>query len=238
MHHLSCYKVVVFCFILWITGSSTVQAQINTKGSYNFRDFQNKPYYFGLTLAANTSSFKIDHSKNFNTKSTYRIAEASSKTGFTLNMIANLKLGQFFDFRLLPGFTYTERQLVYTMIDSENYKQEGREAFFFELPFHVRYKSQPYKDKRLFLVGGVKYGYDVTSKSNAKKPGIKFSPHDFHVEAGIGMQFFFPYFIFSPEIKFSKGIGNTLLYDQNIEESRILESVSSQMVTISFHFEG
>ncbi len=106
------------------------------------------------------------------------------------------------------------------------------------MPFHVRFKSQPYKDKRGFVVAGLKYGYDVQSNSRSRRSQIRMAPHDFQYEVGLGIQMFYPYFIFSPEIKFSKGLGNLLIYDKNLNESRVLEKVASQIFTISFNFEG
>ncbi|MFN8339500.1 MAG: hypothetical protein U0T36_10840 [Saprospiraceae bacterium] len=64
------------------------------------------------------------------------------------------------------------------------------------------------------------------------------APHDFQYEVGVGIQMFYPYFIFSPEIKFSRGLGNILIYDPSRNEARILENVVSQIFTISFNFEG
>jgi hypothetical protein len=52
------------------------------------------------------------------------------------------------------------------------------------------------------------------------------------------MQFFFPYFIFSPELKFSHGLGNVLIFDDSLPESTVLDKVLSRALTISLHFEG
>jgi hypothetical protein len=52
------------------------------------------------------------------------------------------------------------------------------------------------------------------------------------------MQFFFPFFIFSPELKISQGIGNTLIYNPALQESTVLEKLLSRTFTISLHFEG
>lgn len=235
MHHLLGRKIILFLLIFGLACTGWSQ---NSRDNYNFRDFQKKPYYFGLSLALNNSSYKINHGKDFNNPSQYRIAEPESQYGFNLNMIGNLKLGQFFDFRLLPGFSFTERKLLYTETEGDIPVNEGRESVFFEIPFHIRYKSEPYKDKRLFVVGGIKYSYDVTSNSESRETTLRFSPHDYQLEVGFGMQIFYPYFIFSPEIKYSRGIGNTLIYDQNLEQTTILESIQSQMWTLSFHFEG
>ncbi|MCB0555418.1 MAG: PorT family protein, partial [Phaeodactylibacter sp.] len=67
---------------------------------------------------------------------------------------------------------------------------------------------------------------------------VKISPNDFSLEYGAGIQFFFPFFIFSPEFKVSQGIGNTLIYNENLEESTVLEKLLSRTFTFSLHFEG
>ena len=52
------------------------------------------------------------------------------------------------------------------------------------------------------------------------------------------MQFYLPYFIFSPEIKFSHGLNNILIYDNKLPESTIIEKLFTKAFTLSFHFEG
>jgi hypothetical protein len=109
-----------------------------------------------------------------------------------------------------------------------------------EFPFHIRYKSAPYKDKRAYVVAGINYSFDVASNSKTRQAEtlIKIAPHDFQLEVGAGVQFFFPYFILSPEIKFSQGIVNTLIYNDQIVEASVIEKLLSRVLTISFHFEG
>jgi len=91
-------------------------------------------------------------------------------------------------------------------------------------------------------MAGVKYTYDVQSNSRTREglsdDLILISPHDFHLEYGAGIQIFFPFFIFSPEIKMSQGISNIHIYKDTLEESSVLEAVKSRMFSISFHFEG
>lgn len=237
MHYIS-GKKIIFSVLLCFAVAYSSQAQAGKNDNYNYRDFQRKAYYFGLTLGINSSDFHLDRSKRFIGNDDVQVTEAISGVGFNLNMIANLKLGEYFDFRFLPGFTFSERQLQYIGSDTGLNVIESLESVYFEMPFHVRFKSAPYHDKRLFVVAGLKYNYDVASNSATKKTVLKFSPHDFLYEVGVGMQFFYPYFIFSPEIKFSRGITNTLIYDNGLPQSSVLENVVSQYFTISFHFEG
>ncbi|MGH1436421.1 MAG: outer membrane beta-barrel protein [Lewinella sp.] len=233
------YKITLICLLL--VSSISAQAQIGGKGNYNFFEFQQKPYYFGITLAMNNSSFTPFRSEEFLYSDSIQAVQALRGPGFNLGIVTNLKIGDYFDFRFLPTLSFGERKLVYdqTRRDAQP-NQRSVESVFVEMPFHFRYKSAPYKDKRLFVLAGVKYSFDVASDSRARQAEslVKISPHDFALEYGAGVQFFFPYFIFSPEIKFSHGIGNTLIFNPGLEESTVLEKVLSRAFTLSFHFEG
>lgn len=233
------YKITLICLLL--VSSIAAQAQIGGKGNYNFFEFQQKPYYFGITLALNNSSFTPFRSEEFLYSDSIQAVQALKGPGFNLGIVTNLKIGDYFDFRFLPTLSFGERNLVYaqTRRDADD-SQRSVQSVFVEMPFHFRYKSAPYKDKRLFVLAGVKYSFDVASDSRARQAEslVKISPHDFSLEYGAGVQFFFPYFIFSPELKFSHGIGNTLIFNPSLEESTVLEKVLSRTFTLSFHFEG
>jgi hypothetical protein len=223
--------------ILVLTISAYV-ANAQTKGTFNYLDFASKPYYFGITLAYNTSSFQPYQSSRFFTSDSIRGVESLAGQGFNLGIVTNLKIGQNFDFRFLPTLSFADRTLQYTT--SNALVNKRIEAVFFEMPFHARYKSDPYEDLRIFVIGGVKYSFDVASKSRTRQDAnlVKVTPTDFAVELGAGVQFFFPYFIFSPEIKFSQGISNGLIYNRDLEFSSVLDKILSRTFTISFHFEG
>lgn len=240
MHHLFSYKIILSALFA-ILFSYTSTAQIGSgRDNYNFRDFQKKQYYFGLTVGLNNSGYRINQSEFFINNDSIRITEGGNAGGFILHMIANLKLGDYFDFRVLPGFAFSQRSLDFTYRESSDVVKNNVESVFFDLPMLIRFKSAPYKDKRAFVVAGMKYSYDVASNSKTReaKTLIKISPHDFQFEVGLGMQFFYPYFIFSPELKYSRGVGNILIYDDQLNQSKVLENVVSQVITLSFHFEG
>ncbi len=213
----------------------------SSRGNYNFLDFQQKPYYFGITLAYNTSNFRVFRSRDFILNDSISIVESVSGPGFNLGIVTNLKIGDYFDIRFLPTLSFGERNLNFTPVRNVRPPFERKiESVFVEMPFHVRYKSEPFRDFRLFVIAGVKYSFDVASDSRSRQAAelIKISPTDFAVELGAGIQFFFPYFIFSPELKFSHGLNNILIFDDRLEESNVLEKILSRTFTLSFHFEG
>ena len=209
--------------------------------SYNYLEFKKKPVYYGIALGLNQSSFIINHSKSFILNDSISINNPIAKTGFTFQGIFNLKLGEYFDFRVLAGFSLSERALEYYRPgDPTPFFTEKIEFVYADIPILVRYKSAPFRDKRAFVVAGMKYSYDVNgfSRSLGADDFVTVAPHDFSLEIGAGMQFFFPFFILSPEIKMSQGIGNVLRFNNTLNESRVIDSLLTRTFTLSFHFEG
>ncbi len=241
-HRFHIHRLQVGLTLLLAVGFCTcARAQFTGGNNYNFYDFQSKPYYFGITLGYNNSKYTPFRSEEFIFSDSISAVTSANGPGFNLGIITNLKIGKYFDFRFLPTLSFAERNLNYTRgTIRTSTTQRTIESVFVELPFHFRYKSAPYRDKRLFLIAGVKYNFDVASDSRAKQSAqlVRIAPHDFAVEYGAGIQFFFPYFIFSPEFKVSHGIGNTLLFNPTNSESTVLEKVLSRTFTISMHFEG
>jgi len=233
------FKKVILVLLL---GCIAFQANAQkAKGNYNFLSFEQKPYYFGITLASNNSTFNIFKSDNFILNDSIRLIEDVRGPGFNLGIVSNLKIGDYFDFRFLPTLSFTEKKISYTpTVNSQAPRTRNLEQVLVQLPFHVRYKSAPFNDIRVFIIGGVKYDFDVANENRRRQANelVKVASSDFSGEFGVGVQIFFPYFIFSPEIKISQGLGNTLIFDDNLLESSVLERVLSRTFTLSFHFEG
>lgn len=239
-HLLNLLRLQIIPFATLMLTSTTVDAQ-KVKGSYNFLDFQQKPYYFGITLGFNNSDFNIFYSRRFILNDSIASAESVTGPGFNLGIVTNLKIGKYFDFRFLPTLSFAERNISYASpIEDSRPSVRKVESVFVEFPFHIRYKSAPYNDLRLFVIAGVKYSFDVASDSRTRQADdlVKIAPTDFAFEYGAGVQFFFPYFIFSPEFKISHGLGNILIFNDDLEQSNVIEKILSRTFTISLHFEG
>jgi len=225
---------------LLLFGTGLVQAQ-NFGSNQNYLEFKNKPYYFGITLGYNSSDYRLFKSKNFIDNDSIRLAESITGPGFNLGIVTNYKINDYFDLRLLPTLSFAERNIEYKAPKNVKIPYTRKiESVFFEIPVHLRYTSHPYKDIRVFIIGGVKYSIDLASDARTRQAAylVKVSPTDFSLEFGAGIQMFFPYFIFSPELKFSRGISNILFYDNNLQDSKVLEKILTQCFTLSFHFEG
>jgi hypothetical protein len=230
----------LFVAIFLVSFLSLLKSQ-SGKGNYNYLGFQQRSYYFGIALGYNQSDYKVYRGKKFIENEQLAGINSFRGPGFNLQIISNLKLGEYFDVRFLPGFSFIERQIEFDYTKRITKDIVDRvESVLVELPFHVRYKSAPYNDKRLFVVAGIKYMYDIQSKSRTRQLSntLSLSPTDFQAEMGVGCQFFFPFFILSPEFKVSHGLGNILIFRPDKMESTAIEKLMSRTFTFSLHFEG
>lgn len=231
--------VLTLTLVLAFAGQSTFAQRVGG-ANFNFNAFNKKTYYFGITLGYNNSFYRIVHDRSFILNDTVKILESARGPGFNLGIVTNVKLGDNFDFRFnLPTLSFAERRFEYTLTSKEVQTRKV-ESVFIDFPIQFRYKSKPYHDIRAFVIFGGKYSIDLASNSRARQADdlIKIQRQDFLLEYGVGFQVFFPYFILSPEIKFSHGLLN--IHDRNagLIYSRVIDRLFARGLTISFHFEG
>lgn len=196
--------------------------------------------HFGITLGFNRADFRIFHSDDFTFHDTIRLAESQKAPGFTLGIVTNLAFGRSFDFRFLPSMSFAERRLYYETFQDSVPIEKSIESINVEMPFLLKYKSNYWKDMRVYVLTGFKYTFDLASNAKARNAEdlVKLGRHDISLEYGFGLELYFPYFILAPEIRISQGIFDILFPDPNLNLSNVFEKLLSRMITFSFHFEG
>ncbi len=226
---------VIICLLL--LNSLHMSAQFTVK-EYENR-YSLKPYHFGITLAYNTSHFKINYHDDFLHSDSILVAEGINGPGFNLGIISNLRLDKHFDLRFIPSLSFAEKSIDYILFD-ESVKKQSIESIYFEFPLDMKFKSDSYRDMKIYLMGGMKYSYDLSSNAKARNAEdiVKVSAHDVSIDYGFGFEFYFPYFIFSPELKLSNGIFDLHSRDPNLIYSRSIDKLFSRTILISIHLEG
>ena len=108
------------------------------------------------------------------------------------------------------------------------------------MPLYLRYKSKPIKDFRFFVLGGLRYNYDLNSNSNERNTETQLlvNKHDVGAEMGLGFQIFFPSFVLSPEIKVYHSLSNIKRPNDALIYSRAIDKMFSRIFTLTFNLEG
>ncbi len=207
-------------------------------------DHDAKPFYFGITLGAEMARFHTDLHTRFLNQDTIMVAEPTNSGGFTLGLAATAKLTNRFEARFNPQLMFMNRSIFYRLkypdMDLGDSVTKRVESVITSFPLQVKFNSDRIGNFRVYMLGGVKADYDLASNASARRAEdlVKIKKVDYGIEAGVGFNFYFPSFIFSPEIKISNGLGNVHSRDENLKYSSTLDRIQSRMIVFSIHLEG
>jgi hypothetical protein len=211
----------------------------------NLPDHDEKQYYFGIILGYNTSHYSITHHPYFLSRDTISVVNSQNSGRIHLGIMGNWQLSKHFDLRFYPlNLIFSEKKFgyiqKYTGDPSTANETQNVESIVMSFPLQVRLKSDRINNFRVYTLAGVKYDFDLASNSGARNSDniVKVNKSDYGLEGGIGFQFFFPYFILSPEIKFSYGLTNVHSRDESLRYSNVIDKMNSRMILFSLHFEG
>ncbi|OLY94715.1 porin [Cnuella takakiae] len=216
----------------------------NAQVELNLNEHDNKPYYFGITLATNRSRFQTEHHASFLQQDSILVAEPGNAGGFALGLLATARLSPRFETRFNPTLAFMDRgihyKLRYADLDNQTAVTQKVESVLVSFPFQLKFNSDRIGNFRVYLLGGAKLDYDLASNARARKVDdlVKIQKTDYGIEAGLGFNFYFQSFIFSPEIKLSNGLGNIHVRNENLRYSSVLDRIQSRMIVFSIHLEG
>lgn len=159
--------------------------------------------------------------------------------GIGLGAITNFKLGKHWDIRLMaPVISFVQRNLTYDFDNSQ--KIVKVESAYCDGSLLIKYKSERRGNTRVYVVAGPRFSFDFGSTVNKTRgiqnPVVSLIPFTYGWEAGIGLDIYFEYFKFSPEIKTCQTITNAL-YRDIYPYTQSIESIYPQLIQISLHFE-
>lgn len=219
------------------------QKYLEYSADWNLADHDDKPYYFGITLAGNSARFHTEKNPRFLENDSVYVAEPLNSPGFALGLSATGRLSNRFQLRFNPQLLFTERSIFYKLkypeIDGTDVTKKV-ESVIMSFPINIKFQSDRIGNFRVYMFGGVKADIDMASNARAKRAEdlVKIKKNDYGIEAGIGFNFFMQSFIFSPEIKISNGLGNIHSRDENLKFSSVFDRIQSRMIIFSIHLEG
>jgi len=215
----------------------------------NLPNYDRKKLHFGFTVGLNTMDFTIQKADDFLNNSVnnniYAI-ENQAKLGFHIGPVSNLRLGEFFDLRLLINLSFGQRDLTYWVVQdtsAANIQLTPHTmkiaSTFIEFPLLLKYKALRVNNYSPYLIAGINPKIDLAARKKIKEeemPKIRLSNRDIYYELGFGIDFYLTYFKLSTEIKYSAGIMDVLVRDDT-EYTSTIKKMNSRMIMFSLHFE-
>jgi hypothetical protein len=237
------FLVSSFVFLLFNFQAS---AQYYSKKYAN----KNNPNYderrkltYGFLIGLHTTAYQVKYSDQFVTQSldTVFSVEPNWKQGFELGFIVNYRVEEFLDLRLTPQVAFYEHSLTFRYTDLPNNPRDSEqiiETTMVELPILAKYKSVRRGNIRMYMIGGIKPGFEASGKKDDSGTTSRLSVGEFNLslEGGFGFDLYYPLFKFSPEIRFSKGLTN-LQKGTTGDFNEPLKRINTNTITVYFLFQ-
>ena len=237
-------KALSFFLIGWLMLSQTAAAQIG-KAELNKSDQDVKPYYFGLSVGISRARFQTELHPRFLQYDSVLVAEPVNSGGLALGLSATARLSNRFQLRFNPQLMFIERGIFYKLkypdpIEGSTDITKKIVSVIMSFPLQLKFQSDRIGNFRVYTLAGFKADIDMASNARLKRGEdlVKIEKYDFGPEFGIGFNFYFPSFIFSPEIKISNGIRNIHGRDENLKFSNVFDKIQSRMIVFTVHLEG
>jgi Outer membrane protein beta-barrel domain len=237
-------KTVLLMLCGWFLLCSPAGAQFG-RVELKMPDHDSKAYYFGITLGASSARFQTELHPHFLENDSVFVAEPINSGGFTLGLSATTRLSNRFQLRFNPQLEFMERNIFYKLkyvdpIENTTDVTKKVESVIMSFPIQIKFQSDRIGNFRVYTLAGFKADIDMASNARAKRGEelVKIQKYDYGPEFGIGFNFFFESFIFSPEIKISNGLRNLHARDANLKYSNVFDKIQSRMIVFTIHLEG
>lgn len=242
MYHLLWKQIALTALVALQLGNVSAQL-FGAKPLYREeRDF--KRFYFGLSLGGAQTGLHPSRDIFFLQNDSILTAEPGNGAGYSLRLLATMKLSNRFEFRTNPGLILgVDRSFTYTLGSRFPFENEVEQKLIqsnlASFPFHFKFNSDRIGNFKVYALAGIKYDIDLASnaRNKAQNDLIKLKAGDFGGEVGIGFNFFLPFVTVSPEIKFSNGSTNLHARDVNNKYSTVLDRLRSRMIQFTIHLE-
>lgn len=212
------------------------------------RSLKNNPRYdrkvldFGFSIGLNYVDFRTRTLANLSADlpGYYRVYSETSP-GYSIRIISKLRLSDHWDMRFSPGYAFTQRTLRFDVLNQFTLQRElierKIESSFLEFPLYFKFRADRIGNYRMYLLAGPKYNLDLASDQDVQDDRVfKLKRNEVNYDLGVGVDLYFEFFKFSPQIIYSFGITNQRV-DDNTFLANGLQGIYSRALLINFTFE-
>ena len=231
----------LFLFLLSLS-SFNANAQIANLGH-----FDKRLLHYGIQVGYTQSKFDLPFTEDATLRQTLQGVTSYYAPGFHIAVIGDMRLGEYFNLRLLPGVTLVTRELSYAWeadyLSTHRLAEQSRnvESVYGDIPLEIKFRAKRYGDFRPYLTAGASYGFDFASlRENRNKTNesiIRLQASDLRYTMGVGFDFFLKYVKFAIEMKMAFGMVDLKVDDPDIY-IRSFDNLLSRTFMLSFTFEG
>ncbi|MDE1190742.1 MAG: outer membrane beta-barrel protein [Arachidicoccus sp.] len=224
------------------------------EGNLNRISHDMNAFYFGISVGYNSSTLLTTRNEAFLQQASINRIEPHSSQGIEMGFSATARLSNRLDLRFAPKLVLGgQKYLSYYFTDAYLQANPGKEAVeniklptnILSFPLDLKLKSDRIHNFRVYMFGGMRYDKNLSANSaeyrQAKQlgenPPPQFRSGDFAYEGGLGFNFYMPFSVISPEIKFSRTLGNSHIRDADNPYSAPLDIMRTQSIVFTINIE-
>ena len=226
------------------------------------RKIQYKPYidlrpmHFGILVGMNLQDIELDNvgpqtitlEDGTTQEKTIVCDEDRWNSGFSVGVLADLRLSQHLNLRFTPTMHFGAKHLTFR--NMTDLTQEGRpiemrqdmKNTYISFPLDLKFSAERWNNHRPYVMAGVNPTINLTNKNQEY---IQLKRSDFFLEVGIGCDFYLPFFKLIPELKFCYSLSDALdhnhadeLKDANMRMyTNSVSAGHSKMFVLTLYFE-
>jgi hypothetical protein len=219
----------------------------------NLPAFDLKRIHFGFTIGLNLMD--VGFTRNYEAEDFLYADLSHLQPGFQVSIVSDARINKNWNLRFLPGISFGSREIWFYEY-GEGSVGEPVELpnvanpvplgpAFLDFPLHLKYRSKRINNYRPYVVGGLNFRYDMSSKRSGVYDSdsdeyVKFRRGDVYFEFGFGVDNYLRYFKFAPELKIAVGLMNMIDPKGRTghpEFANSIEYAQCYIIMLNFHFE-
>ena len=203
----------------------------HTKYTRIFHEYYDeKPVHFGFLFGFSSSNYFLQAANQtaFGTDS----VRSPRNFGFQIGGLVNYAFDKHWEIKSGINIALYEREIQFSN-DMNN--PLWRESTWLEVPVLLKLRSVRRNNHRMYVIGGAKLGIEANVKK--KSTALSANTADLSLEYGFGLEQYFQFFKFTPEIRFSHGLLNLYVPPSVPGGYTRLNGINTHTVTLLINFE-
>ena len=168
--------------------------------------------------------------------------------GFTVGVLAELRLNTYFQFRVAPAMYFGTRHIMFhnlTQLDNNGNPTEKTQELktaYISSAFDIIAAAPRMNNHRPYVLVGINPMINLSGKNDDI---VKLKSYDTYLEFGVGCDFYLPFFKLRPELKFMYGLTkcldtkhvNQMRNSELIPYTNSVTEAHSKIIALTFHLE-
>ena len=244
---------IIACTIIVMACALRGLAQQRTVENRPYTDL--RPFHFGVLVGTHLQDIELNNvgPQTITTEDGSREALVTCDqdrwdAGFNVGVLGEFRLGTYFAARIAPAMYFGTKHFTFhnhkeSLANGQpiEQRQELKTAYV-SCALDLIYSAKRFNNHRPYMMIGLN---PMINLSNKDDDYLKMKRYDVYLEAGIGCDFYLPFFKLRPELKFAYGLTNSLdtdhanhLKDKNmLQYTTSVDKGRSKMIVLTFYFE-